>query len=82
MSEFNDLLKMLQVPNKVEKKKTSEVTQAPEVIIPESSEAPNLNVPFEILPNLPTSYSPFNIDMFNQELFEKMHHGITQLFGP
>ena len=71
MSEFNDLLKMLQVPNKVEKKKISETTQSPEIIIPESSEAPNLNVPFEILPNLPTSYSPFNIDTFNQELFER-----------
>jgi len=71
VSEFNDLLKMLQVPNKVEKKKISETTQSPEIIIPESSEAPNLNVPFEILPNLPTSYSPFNIDIFNQELFEK-----------
>ena len=71
MSEFNDLLKMIEVQNKVEKKKISETTQSPEIIIPESSEAPNLNVPFEILPNLPTSYSPFNIDIFNQELFER-----------
>jgi len=34
-------------------------------------EKPTTGVPFEILPNLQTVYEPFNIDKFNQELFEK-----------
>lgn len=63
MSEFNDLLKLLQIPNEVEKKS--------EKIIPETTDVLNSNVSLEILPDISTSYAPFNIDTFNQELFER-----------
>lgn len=59
MSQFNDLLSMLNYLDKDEKNKSV----IPEIVVPKDQ--------IEILPNLPINYEFFNIDKFNKELFEK-----------
>jgi len=63
VTEFNDLLKMLQVSDE---QKAETVSARQNVVVSEA-----VNVSSEVLSSIPVDYSPFNIDVFNQELFEK-----------
>lgn len=66
MSEFNDLMKMLDVSGIESAKIAAEEALADTVLEVNPQEAQ-----IEILPTLPTSYEPFNIDTFIKELYER-----------
>lgn len=66
MTEFNDLMKMLDVSGIDSAKIAAEEALADTVLEVNPQEAQ-----IEILPTLPTSYEPFNIDTFIKELYER-----------
>ena len=69
MTEFNDLMKMLEVSDFNSTQLATQTEEVPQPIFPQ--EDPNIESSYEILPNLPTDYEPFNIDKFTKELYEK-----------
>lgn len=65
MSDFNDLMKMIEPSGDVG---TSETNNSAPIVFPQDV----LNEPsFEVISNLPMNYEPFNIDTFTKELYEK-----------
>jgi len=66
VSEFNDLMKMLDVSGIESAKVAAEEALAETVL-----EINPQDAQIEILPTLPTSYEPFNIDTFIKELYER-----------
>jgi len=81
VTEFNDLFKMLQVPNK---QNENLVSEAQNITVSDTTSVTSSDIPFEILSNIPIDYSPFNIDVFIRELFEKseqknqLYHEVAQ----
>ena len=68
MTEFNDLMKMLEVSDFNSTQVAAQTEEVPQPIFPEEDQSIGS---YEILPNLPTDYEPFNIDKFTKELYEK-----------
>ena len=68
VSEFNDLMKMLDVSDF---NSTQIMEKAEEVVSTIFSPDVVTEPSYEILPNLPTNYEPFNIDTFIKELYQK-----------
>jgi len=66
MSQFNDLIKMLDVSGIESVKIAAEEALADTVLEVNPQEAR-----IEILPTFPTSYEPFNIDTFIKELYDR-----------
>ena len=67
MTEFNDLMKMLDVSDFNSTQIVAQDQPDP-IIFPQQAQVTNS---YEILPNLPINYAPFNIDGFIKELYEK-----------
>ena len=71
MSQFNDLMKMLDISGigSAENSKTEE--SVPPIFSQEVPTENSCEPSYEILPNLPIVNEPFNIDKFSRELYEK-----------
>lgn len=63
MTEFNDLIKMLNI-SEIDVEQVEEVSN----VVPQEVQS---ETSYEILPNIPTIYEPFNIDVFIKELYKK-----------
>lgn len=72
MSEFNDLLKMLEVSEFDSKQMNVEEESLTHQPIFQQQEQQSAQAAYEVVePNIPIDYSPFNIDTFTQELYQK-----------
>jgi len=67
VSEFNDLIKLLN-SSEINSAKVINSEQLNPIFFPQK---PEETVSYEIAPNLPTNYEPFNIDSFIKELYDK-----------
>jgi hypothetical protein len=70
MSEFNDLMKMLEV-GEIKSTQVVAQDQVDPFIFQQDVVTPQKTSSYEILPNLPINYDLFNIDVFIKELYER-----------
>jgi hypothetical protein len=72
VTEFNDLMKMLDV-SEIDSTKVNIEEAISDIVSPENFQEPQVEASYETLPNFQTTYELFNIDVFIKELYERSH---------